>query len=158
MVNWSHVIDDVYLDRQRKWSEETFGPYPRMKGVIDHIKKELKEIEESDNDLSEWVDIIVLGFDGALGTGASSQEILDALHAKMTVNFARHWPDWRTVDRDKAIEHDRSDQLNHLVCEDCGWERYAPLGTEFVVLDTADGVHQAHVLVTPSEKEEDCEA
>ncbi|WP_085122276.1 dATP/dGTP pyrophosphohydrolase domain-containing protein [Mycolicibacterium canariasense] len=102
------AIDADHLDRQRAWSENTFGPYPRLAGVVDHIRKELIEVVDSDNDLSEWVDVIMLAFDGACGTGASSQEIIDAIAAKLEVNEARTWPDWRTADRTKAIEHVRT--------------------------------------------------
>ena len=101
------VIDAAHIDRQRVWSENTFGPYPRLAGVIDHIRRELVEVAESGNDLSEWVDVLMLAFDGACGSGASSQAIIDAFMAKLEVNQARTWPDWRTADRSKAIEHVR---------------------------------------------------
>ncbi len=103
-----NIIDAAYLDRQRAWSEGTFGPYPRLAGVVDHIHKELIEVVNSGNDLSEWVDVLMLALDGACGSGASSQAIIDALHAKLEVNQARDWPDWRTADRTKAIEHVRA--------------------------------------------------
>ncbi|CAN5145547.1 hypothetical protein BH11ACT6_BH11ACT6_34730 [soil metagenome] len=102
------VIDAAHIDRQRAWSEATFGPYPRLQGVIDHIRKELVEVVESGGDLSEWVDVLMLAFDGACGSGASSQEIIDAFAAKLGINQARKWPDWRTADRSKAIEHVRA--------------------------------------------------
>src|SRR5690606_4673333 len=35
----------AHLARQREFSERAFGPGPRTKGVIDHIRKELAEIE-----------------------------------------------------------------------------------------------------------------
>lgn len=101
-------IDAAHIDRQRAWSENTFGPYPRLDGVVDHIRRELVEVVESGNDLSEWVDVLMLALDGACGSGASSQQIIDALKAKLEVNEARTWPDWRTADRSKAIEHVRS--------------------------------------------------
>lgn len=104
----TNIINAAYIDRQRAWSENTFGPYPRLAGVVDHIRKELIEVVESGNDLSEWVDVLMLAFDGACGTGATSQEIIDALAAKLAINEARTWPDWRTADRSKAIEHVRS--------------------------------------------------
>jgi len=40
------AIDAAHLARQREWSTRTFGPGPRTKGVIDHIRKELHEIED----------------------------------------------------------------------------------------------------------------
>lgn len=96
------------LERQHKWSEKTFGPGIRP-GVIDHIKKEIKEIEATNyEDVDEWIDIIILGFDGAWRTGVDEQVILERLELKQYRNEARTWPDWRTADRDHAIEHDRS--------------------------------------------------
>ncbi len=38
---------DLHLERQRRFSERTFGPGSRAAGVIDHIRKELREIEEA---------------------------------------------------------------------------------------------------------------
>jgi hypothetical protein len=35
----------AHLEKQREFSERTFGPGPRTAGVIDHIRKELREIE-----------------------------------------------------------------------------------------------------------------
>jgi len=96
------------LDRQRAWSEKTFGPGIRP-GVVDHIEKEIEEVKKSDyKDVDEWVDIIILGFDGAWRTGTPSQLILERLELKQYRNEARTWPDWRTADRGHAIEHDRT--------------------------------------------------
>jgi hypothetical protein len=101
-----------YLHSQLQWSLRTFGPGFRTKGLIDHIKKELAEIEADPEDLSEWVDVIILGFDGAWRSGATPSEIIDALIAKQEKNKNRQWPDWRTSDPDKAIEHIRTEHLS----------------------------------------------
>lgn len=97
-----------HLRRQREFSERTFGPGRRVDGVCDHIGKELAEIKESDGDLSEWVDVILLALDGAWRSGATPEEIVHALSAKQTKNEGRTWPDWRTAKPGTAIEHDRS--------------------------------------------------
>lgn len=102
------VLDAAHLRRQRNFSERTFGPGHRTKGVVDHIRKELEEIEADPLDLNEWVDVIILGFDGAWRTGAEPQQILNAILAKQTKNEGRNWPDWRRADLDKAIEHVRA--------------------------------------------------
>jgi hypothetical protein len=96
-----------HLDRQRRFSEKTFGPGARTKGVVDHIRKELGEIEADPTDVMEWVDVIILAFDGAWRAGWKPAEIVEAIVAKQTRNEARDWPDWRTADPDKAIEHVR---------------------------------------------------
>lgn len=102
------VIDADHLDRQRLWSHRTFGPGSRLLGVLDHIRKELGEVESDPTDLGEWVDVLILAFDGAWRAGWEPQQIIDAIKTKQARNEARTWPDWRTADPDKAIEHDRS--------------------------------------------------
>lgn len=97
-----------HLQRQRDFSEKTFGPGQRTSGVVDHIRKELREIEEHPNDLSEWIDVVILGFDGAWRAGYTPEQITAALVAKQTKNESRAWPDWRISDPSKAIEHVRS--------------------------------------------------
>jgi hypothetical protein len=96
-----------HLNRQRDFSERTFGPGQRTAGVVDHIRKELREIEANPDDLSEWIDVIILGFDGAWRAGYTPTEIVAALEAKQAKNEGRQWPDWRTAPHDKAIEHVR---------------------------------------------------
>lgn len=100
------------IKEQQDWSIATFGPGLRTKGVVDHIKKELNEILSDPEDMDEWVDVLILAFDGAqrlaLETGRPVQEIIDRFHVKQLKNRSRKWPDWRTADPDKAIEHDRT--------------------------------------------------
>ena len=98
----------AHLHRQRAWSERTFGPGTRTAGVIDHIRKELAEIEADPADIMEWIDVTLLALDGAWRTGFSPEQIAEALMAKQTKNEGRAWPDWRTVAPGKAIEHDRT--------------------------------------------------
>ena len=97
-----------HLFRQAAFSERTFGPGLRTKGVCDHIRKELLEVEKDPSDVKEWIDVIILGFDGAWRTGATPEQIIDEIQRKQTKNEGRTWPDWRTSDPDKAIEHSRS--------------------------------------------------
>ncbi len=94
-----------HLHRQRAFSFVTFGPGARTAGVLDHIRKELAEIEASPLDLTEWVDVILLALDGAWRAGHHPREITAAIEAKQTKNEARKWPDWRTAEPGKAIEH-----------------------------------------------------
>lgn len=74
----------AHLRRQRDFSLNTFGPGRRVAGVTDHIQKELKEVRDSDGDLAEWIDVIILGLDGALRSGAHPEEIISALVAKQS--------------------------------------------------------------------------
>lgn len=80
----------------------------RAKGVVDHIRKELVEIEDSPGDLEEWIDVVILALDGAWREGHSPSAIIAGLEAKQVKNEVRKWPDWRMLPTDKAIEHDRS--------------------------------------------------
>jgi hypothetical protein len=93
------------LEAQRNFSREAFGPYFRPKGIIDHIRKELFEIEADPFDVEEWIDVAILAFDGAMRSGRSPEEILIAYAAKQEKNRSRNWPDWKQSDPDKAIEH-----------------------------------------------------
>lgn len=125
---WSH------LTRQITFSRATFGPGPRTKGVSDHIQKELKEVEKvyQENDgnpsegpdcmvhgdaASEWTDVAILGLDGltralwAAHPTCTADQIaamaVERIVLKQGKNELRDWPDWRTADADKAIEHVR---------------------------------------------------
>lgn len=96
-----------YLREQKKFSLSTFGPGDRTVGVIDHIKKELKEIEEDPHDLTEWIDVVTLALDGAWRAGHRPEAIAAQLVGTLQRNINRKWPDWRTVDTNKSIEHIR---------------------------------------------------
>lgn len=105
------AIDVTHLARQARWSARTFGPGSRKGGVSDHIRKELDvEVREGqpDEDPSEWIDVIILAFDGAWRSGLTPEQIIAGVKAKQAKNEARTWPDWRTAEPGKAIEHDRS--------------------------------------------------
>jgi hypothetical protein len=99
-----------HLRRQRNFSKKTFGPGARTDGVLDHIRKELCEIEADPSDIEEWVDVIILAFDGAWRAGWEPEDIVNAIVAKQTKNEARKWPDWRTANPGKAIEHIKDHQ------------------------------------------------
>ena len=102
------ITDAARLELQRQWSLNTFGPGPRTQTVLDHIRRELDEVAADPTDLGEWVDVIILAFDGAWRHGWEPQQIIDAIKAKQAKNEARTWPDWRAMSADQAIEHDRS--------------------------------------------------
>lgn len=76
----SNILE--HLRRQREWSEKTFGPGPRTKGILDHIRKELVEIEADPSDVKEWIDVTILALDGAWRAGHSPEQIWEALKAK----------------------------------------------------------------------------
>lgn len=94
-----------YLLKQKSWLLSAFGPGDRDAGLIEHIKKELNEIEHAPGDLEEWIDVIILGFEGAIRNSNSVDDVLMCLCMKQEKNIARSWPDWTTADLDKPIEH-----------------------------------------------------
>lgn len=116
-----------HLVRQQAFSHATFGPGSKTKGVIDHIRKELKEVEQSyeeedhEGTMEEWVDVVILALDGLtrhISFGREDNETRYDPHTvasvaikmivdKQTKNEGRKWPDWRTAPKDKAIEHSK---------------------------------------------------
>lgn len=108
---------EQHLKRQMAFSRATFGPGERMHGVVDHIRNELDEVTQSAGDPKEWTDIVILALDGLtralLSYGYSVDEAaknacLHIVH-KQGKNELRDWPDWRTADPGKAIEHVRNE-------------------------------------------------
>jgi hypothetical protein len=105
-----------HLIRQMAFSHATFGHGEATEGLIDHIRKELIELEDANGESSEWVDVVLLALDGLTrrlafcnGDRKDPREVADMacriIEGKQTKNEARKWPDFRTVDRSKAIEH-----------------------------------------------------
>lgn len=117
MIQWAAAVPDGvvgfdlydFLHRQVVWSRATFGPGERTEGLVDHIRKELAEVVDSGGALEEWVDVVILALDGAWRSGHSPLSICDALLAKAEKNRGRRWPDWRTAEPGKAIEHIRDE-------------------------------------------------
>lgn len=107
-------IADYNLTHQRVWSERTFGPGERTKGVIAHIRSELDEVAAAPGDLSEWCDLLILAFDGAMRQGFSGADVIAGYHAKMRENYRRKWPDWRNFSQDEPIEHVRDNLVKKV--------------------------------------------
>lgn len=129
------MIDFIaHLTRQAAASRGFFGPGPRTKGIIQHIKKELVEVEKVyegyeergvPNNLfdthmkaaREWTDVAILGIDGQLRAIAAAHpdetfdqialRAVDMIVGKQGKNELRDWPDWRSSPSDAAIEHVR---------------------------------------------------
>jgi hypothetical protein len=129
---------EQHLKRQMAFSKATFGPGDRMEGVTDHIRQELNEVGEYNDprewvDLvllsldGLWRSIhyrspdenarqYFLFFNHRIGsmervprTWENVAEIASRLiEEKQAKNEQRDWPDWRTADPTKAINHDRS--------------------------------------------------
>lgn len=112
------------LHRQAAFSKATFGPGVRTEGVLDHISKEIEEVRNADSfeeRVDEWADLVILSLDGLIreikynSPSAKSMDFLSVasvawskIQNKQCRNELRDWPDWRTQDPNKAIEHVRS--------------------------------------------------
>lgn len=108
-----------FIEKQVIFSRKAFGPDERTKGIIDHIKKELIEVEESDGSINEWVDVALLAIDGMQRAASKlnkdrgiestpalvAMDVADCLNGKLQTNMGRDWPDWKKIGPDKAIEH-----------------------------------------------------
>jgi hypothetical protein len=97
---------DDYIANQIKWSAATFGKGQRTAGITKHIRKELDEIVNAPADLMEWIDVVILAFDGAWRSGHTPAEIVTALQQKQAINFARSWP--ASSDPNEPTEHHRT--------------------------------------------------
>lgn len=111
-----------HLIRQMAFSHATFGPGERTNGVVDHIKKELAEVQAANGESEEWVDVVILALDGLTrrlaycngerrDPGEVAAMACRMIEGKQSRNEARTWPDWRTQSKDKAIEHVRIDHM-----------------------------------------------
>jgi len=110
----------AYLTDQWQWSRKTFGTGKRTRAIIQHITKELGEIEARPDDLLEWCDVIMLAMDGFCRHGGRPEELLPLLLAKLATNKARSWP--VPTSEDVAVEHDRQTDYN------AQWEEGHPTG------------------------------
>ena len=97
---------EQFLSRQEKWSTVTFGHGTRTLGLIEHIRKELAEIEANPHDLEEWCDVIMLAIDGFWRHGGDPATIMQHLEAKAQKNFRRQW---LPGNDSRASEHIRED-------------------------------------------------
>ena len=109
-----------HLVRQMVFSRATFGPGPRTEGVSDHIVKELAEVKNAVGYArkQEWADVAILALDGltreiwaagnyAITADEAANTAVYLIVEKQAKNERRDWPDWRTADPNKAIEHER---------------------------------------------------
>jgi len=110
---------EQHLLRQMAFSHATYGPGARTGGLIDHIRKELDEVRDSGGSSDEWVDVVILALDGMtrqlmfcngernINPREVAQIVCRMIEGKQSRNEARTWPDWRTADQNRAIEHVR---------------------------------------------------
>lgn len=111
---------EQHLKRHIAFSRAAFGPGERRKGCCDHIMREIEieilpETVSAAEAASEWVDVVILALNGLtralVASGMPWERVpftaCQMIEAKQTSNEQRDWPDWRTADPEKAIEHIR---------------------------------------------------
>ncbi len=81
----------TWLDEKLEWSYKTFGTAERYIGVLKHIEKEIEETRQNPHDVMEWIDIVLLAFDGACRMGFTPRQVVNALIAKQEINKKRSW-------------------------------------------------------------------
>lgn len=91
------------IQRQKDWSLRTFGKGKRTEGICKHIEKGLAEIRSAPDDLTEWIDVIILALDGAWRAGHSPVQIINALIEKQAINLQREFP--MPTSEDEPSEH-----------------------------------------------------
>ena len=74
------------------WSKKTFGASMRTRGLTEHIRKELLEIEASPKDIGEWVDVVSLAIDGFMRAGGAPVLLVPLLWRKLGINKTRTYP------------------------------------------------------------------
>jgi hypothetical protein len=103
----SHSLRRI-LSRQREWSLRTFGPGRRTQGLLRHIEEECAEVDQSNHDLFECIDVLILALDLCWRSGDDIDQIELALHAKMTANESRKWASLDWIGEDAKINHVRA--------------------------------------------------
>jgi hypothetical protein len=97
-----------FLAIQWDWSRRTFGQGYRTEQILDHIRKEIREIEADPTDRIEWLDIALLALDGyQRPAGGTTETLMPDLLTKQAKNFKRKWV---FTDDGRAVEHDRSEE------------------------------------------------
>lgn len=119
-----------FIARKIAHSRAAFGSKQSFTGVLDHLKKEIAEVESAiaqDKDFSEiadeFVDCLFLSLEGVWRTIAASplvnpmytddiaSIVAQKIRDKLNINEAREWPDYRKLSPDVAREHDREEDL-----------------------------------------------
>lgn len=92
-TNLGWTIAGIY-DSLATWSDATFGtPEERgPEGPLQHLAKEVVEVQEAPDDLEEYADCLMLLVDAARRAGYGLMELIDAWGRKLDICKAREWP------------------------------------------------------------------
>lgn len=98
------------FERLAEVSDRKFGMNRGPIGALKHLVLEAKEAIARPDDITEYVDCLLLSLDAARRAGFEYEEILAAGHAKVSVIDGREYP--KGVPEGEPIEHIR-DQVDH---------------------------------------------
>jgi predicted house-cleaning noncanonical NTP pyrophosphatase (MazG superfamily) len=90
-------LEDL-MQRVCEWQAVTFTQ-STCESKLHHMKEEIDEVIESQGDLLEWADLMILLMGAAAKAGFTMEEILVGVEAKLIINKRRKWgePDSRGV-------------------------------------------------------------
>lgn len=107
------------LTAQKEWSLATFGPGRMTEGILRHIELEGQEVRENPEDLSEYIDIIILAMDAYWRAGGKPEGIASAIMDKQRINRSRTYP--------KTSEDAPSEHVRDRLVKDCNSCRFEAL-------------------------------
>jgi hypothetical protein len=79
-----------YLHAHNEWSARTFGTDQRTTSIITHIRNEIVEVRNTPHDLIEYIDIVILAFDGAFVTNHQPTHVVHALQGPLSLRHPWH--------------------------------------------------------------------
>ena len=82
-------VNDLQYDL-KSWTEKQF-PSRNMRSILNHLRKEIAELEEAPDDIMEFADCFMLLFDAASYQGLHMSDIWRAMGEKLEINKARKW-------------------------------------------------------------------
>lgn len=94
-------------DIGRAW----FGPTAAPLDVASLMEAAMARVENDPGSIQPWLSVTVLAFEGGRRAGGDPTTLVATLSAKFERNQRRRWPDWRTLDADQPIEHQRGARL-----------------------------------------------
>ncbi len=81
-----------YATEKMVWSKRTFGEGARTRGLLEHLRDEVNEVEKDPYDLTEWIDIMMLAIDGYWRHGGKNYRLMNDLWKKFEICKMRVYP------------------------------------------------------------------
>lgn len=78
------------FDRVAEFQQRNF-PHQSLDSKLVGAQREIGELRNAPDDLSEWADVLIFFFGAADKKGLTPDQLIAAAHAKMDVNVLRRW-------------------------------------------------------------------